>query len=64
VDHPATQAWKRTQNERGVKLSLGDFHGDSTFSATITLNAEQAEELKRALSSGVQSVFSVFPNKK
>lgn len=43
--------------DRGVELSMGDFHSGSTFPGTIELDQEQAEELTEAMRSGLQPCF-------
>jgi hypothetical protein len=41
----------------GAELSLGDFHGGSTFQAEIHLDPEQEAELRAALARGFSPEF-------
>ena len=43
--------------EAGVELSMGLFHGGTTFNGSIYLDEGDAQELQRALDDGYQAVF-------
>ena len=49
--------------EKGVQLSLGDFHSGSSFLADITLSHETAVELTEALMKGYRPVFYAYPTR-
>lgn len=40
--------------EKGVELSMGDFHGGTTFTATIDLDSNNAQELLASIKEGYQ----------
>ena len=43
--------------KEGVFLTIGDFHGGSTFDATIDVDPEQEAELRRAFATAARPVF-------
>jgi hypothetical protein len=43
--------------EKGVELSMCNFHAGTTFDGEINLNKEQEEELKAALRKNYQPIF-------
>ncbi|MCL4486833.1 MAG: hypothetical protein M1570_01725 [Chloroflexi bacterium] len=43
--------------EKGVELSMGDFHSGTVFMADIQLDEDSARELEAALSGGYIPVF-------
>ena len=43
--------------ETDMRLSTGDLHSGSTFPATITVDADTADELRSALEKGLQPTF-------
>lgn len=43
----------------GVELSMGDFHGGTTFTGEIHLSPELEQELTEAINKGYQPVFWV-----
>ena len=45
--------------EAGIHLSMGDFHSGTIFYGQINLDAEQHDELKRALRDGFTPSFVV-----
>ena len=56
------ETWRGVQGaalspEIDLALSTGDLHAGSTFPATITVDADTAEELREALSKGLQPTF-------
>ena len=44
-------------SEADLVLSSGDLHSGSTFPATITVDADTADELRSALEKGLQPTF-------
>jgi hypothetical protein len=46
--------------EKGVELSMGDFHSGSTFNREIRLDDEQAIELHEAFNKGFNPVFIIY----
>ncbi len=44
-------------SEKGIELSMGDFHYGTTFDGTIHLDEENAQQLEKALREGYQPVF-------
>ena len=43
--------------DKGIDLTMGDFHSGSTFDAEVNLNEEQEQELKQAIQDGYDPVF-------
>ena len=43
--------------EKGIDLSMGDFHSGSVFNGEIVVNAAQKLELEKAMKAGYQPVF-------
>ena len=61
----AFQDWQRDgvsiyQTERGIDLSLGNFHSGTVFEGELALDADDERELLRALFGGYKPVFEVF----
>lgn len=61
----AFDSWQRdgkpiNQTEEGVELSMGDFHGGTVFNGTLQLDAEDLEELRRAIEAKAWPTFLVF----
>ena len=50
--------------EKGVELSMGDFHSGTIFKGTITLNEDYDEDLAMAMEQGYQPCFYLIPAKK
>jgi hypothetical protein len=48
------------QTEKGVELSMGDFHSGTMFAGKIALGDEAAKEWTEALRAGFQPVFCVM----
>lgn len=48
------------QTEKGVELSMGDFHSGTTFAGKIALDDEDAKEWMKALRAGFQPAFWVM----
>lgn len=46
--------------EKGIQLSLGQFHSGTTFNGEIILDEDDEEELKQALKDGYEPVFCVY----
>ena len=49
--------------EKGVELSIGDFHSGTTFDGTLELDAESEAELQRAFDAGCDPVFIIYEKK-
>ena len=49
--------------EKGVELSMGDFHSGTTFRGEIELDEFQEEELKEALGDGCNPEFILYDEK-
>ena len=47
--------------EESIQLSMGQFHGGTTFNGTIDLDKEDAEELIEAFEKGFRPTFTVYP---
>ena len=47
--------------EEGVRLSMGQFHGGTTFEGTVRLDPDDRMELEEALASGYTPVFHLIP---
>lgn len=45
------------QTQKGIELSMGDFHSGTTFDGEIIVDPFQEEELKRAIKAGNNPVF-------
>ena len=45
--------------EKGIELSMGDFHSGTLFLADVKLDEDSARELESALSGGYVPVFYV-----
>ena len=46
--------------EIGVQLSLGSFHSGTTFCATLSLDADDAADLRDAVVKGYRPVFELM----
>ena len=46
--------------EVGVQLSLGSFHRGTTFCATLSLDADDAADLRAAIAKGYRPVFELM----
>ncbi len=57
VDHWRGSKGVRLKPKDDMRLSSGDLHAGSTFPATITLDADTAKELQKALEMQYQPVF-------
>ena len=61
--------WRKKGNsiystEEGWGLSMGEFHGGTTFEGTIKLDKEQTIELNRAIEVGYQPCFWIAGGEK
>lgn len=57
--------WKKAgvsvyQTEKGVELSMNDFHGGTVFQGILMLDEEHQEALIEALKEGYTPTFTVF----
>lgn len=46
--------------EKGVELSMGDFHSGTVFEADIKLDSENEKELMDAIKQGYNPIFRIF----
>ena len=46
--------------EKGVELSMGDFHSGTVFEATIELDVDSEKELKEAIKQGFNPIFRIY----
>ena len=56
-DWQDAEGWSVYRTEEGIWLSMGDFHAGTTFTGTIDLAEEEAQELKNAAARGYHPVF-------
>ena len=57
--------WKKNgisvyQTEKGVELSMNDFHGGTVFQGILLLDEEHSQALVEALKKGYTPTFTVF----
>lgn len=45
------------------RLTIGDFHGGTVFPGTISLDAEQAEQISEGLKAGCEPIFWLSPER-
>ena len=46
--------------EKGIELSMGQFHSGTTFNGDITLDEEDEKELRRAIFNGYRPSFKAY----
>jgi len=48
--------------EDNIWLSMGQFHGGTTFRGMIDLDEEDEEELREAFKDGFRPTFTIYPD--